>query len=261
MSEQQREGQPGWWPFSVPLPALPIPLRKNSNQAGQGSSITSPFSSLFSQSQWISSGKGADKEDAEAEAEGSAGAGITGGGDEGPEARPKGTKDRPRVQWLFDRAQMRRQGLMTEDEMRAPPKDQNDEQNSSPQDGDETTVQEHGEEEEEERNDANAGPTKRRMHINLPRRNKGPFTLANSKTPGWDQPWTPTAPAQARTRGQRGSKEGANGISNGQNGYEDDSDDGDPAAKQGQRKIGRKKQTLRRWLLHNNSVPLASHLI
>lgn len=252
MSEQERDGQPTWWPFSVPL-ALPIPLRKNSAQAGQGSSITSPFSSLFSQSQWIPSGKSVDKGDAEVDAEGSAGAGITGGSEDAADGRPKGTKDRPRVQWLFDRAQMRRQGLMTEDEMKAPPRD---EQNSSPVEDENTQL---GHEDEGGRNEDGAGPQKRRMHIPLPKRHKGPFTLANSKTPGWDQPWSPSAPPQARTRAQRGSKEGANGIDYGQNDYEDvDSDDGDPAGKVNRRGIGRSKLTLRRWILHNNSVPLAN---
>jgi hypothetical protein len=251
LSEAQREGQTAWWPFSLPLPPLPIPLRKNSGQQGQGSSLTSPFQSLFSQTQW-SSGKGAEKDDAEPEADGSAGAGIT-GGDDNTEARPK--KDRPRVQWLFDRAQMRRQGMMTEDELRAPQRDQNEEQASGSQNGEDSneTAQNKG----EERNDDNPDPPRRRiggMNIILPRRNKGPFTVANSKTPGWDQPWAPTTPAQARTRGQRGSKEGSNGINYDQD--EDGSDDPDPAAKSG--RLERSRLTLRRWILHNNSVPLVS---
>jgi hypothetical protein len=244
LSEAQREGHPGWWPFSLPLPPLHIPLRKNSAQQGQGSSLTSPFQSLFSQTQW-SSGKRAEKDDTDPEADGSA------GGDDGAEGRPK--KERPRVHWPFDRAQMRRQGTITEDELRASPREQNEEHPSGSQDGNENT--ETAQVEGEERNEDNTDTPKRRiggMHISLPRRNKGPFTVANSKSPGWDQPWAPTTPAQARTRGQRGSKEGANGVDYGRD--EGDSDDPDPAAKTG--KFGRSRQILRRWILHNNSVPL-----
>jgi hypothetical protein len=250
LSEAQREGQTAWWPFSLPLPPLPIPLRKNSGQQGQGSSLTSPFQSLFSQTQW-SSGKGAEKDDADPEVEASAGAGIT-ESDDSAEARPK--KDRPRVQWLFDRAQMRKQGMITEDESRAPQRDQNEERSSGSQNGEDSNETAHN---EEERNDDNPDPRRRRMggmSIILPRRNRGAFTAANSKSPGWDQPWAPTTPAQARTRGQRGSKEGSNVIDYDQD--EDGSDDPDPAAKSG--RLERSRLILRRWILHNNSVPLVS---
>jgi len=254
LSEAQREGQPAWWPFpSLPLPPLPLPLRKNSGQQGQGSSLISPFQSLFSQTQW-SSGKGAEKEDGDPEGEGSAEAATT-GGDDVPEGRPK--KDRPRVQWLFDRAQMRKQGLLTEDESPVSPRDQNEEQSSGSQNEGENVAP--APNTDLERNEDSAETPRRRksgMNISLPRRNRGPLTIANSKTPGWDQPWAPTIPPQARTRGQGQSKEGVNAIDFGENGYNDYSDNGDPTGKQ--REMGRRTQTLRRWILHDNSVPLVS---
>ena len=97
MSEPQ-QGQGTWWPFS--LPSVPIPLRRNSFQQGQGSSLTSPFQSLFAQTQRLIPVRAPDDKLEGPEAgqpNGSAGGAITSGDDE-ETPKPKSVKDRPRVQ-------------------------------------------------------------------------------------------------------------------------------------------------------------------
>ncbi|KAG9053735.1 hypothetical protein FS842_007317 [Serendipita sp. 407] len=164
------------------------------------------------------------------------------------------TKDKPRVQWLFDRAQVRKQGMVTEDEMRQQEGGQN--------------VQSNEEENEEEnytdREDENGNRVESRkpkgMHLSIPRRPKGPFTVANTKTPGWEQPWAPLAPpAVARIRGERGTKEGADvdPLNDDGNGNEDNNDPSGKSSKKRQKR----RQTLRRWILFNNSVPLLIRLL
>lgn len=259
MAELNREGQQGWWPFSLPLPPLPLPLRKNSQQ-GQASSLTSPFQALFSQP-WLNSSKSSDErmENGDAagpsgQADGSAGGGAT-GGDEENASKPK--KDRPRVQWLFDRAQVRKQGLLTEEEMRQPSRRLTDEGDSPRTEEDET---DYTDGEDENGNKIRRQRRGKGMHLNLPRRGKGPFTVSNSKTPGWEQPWSPIAPSQARVRGERGSKEGAHADELDDT-LDDGNDDLDPSAKLTQTKRQKRSQTLRRWILYNNSVPLLIRLL
>ncbi|PVG04589.1 hypothetical protein CPB86DRAFT_771277 [Serendipita vermifera] len=255
MSEPNREGQPGWWPFSLPLPPLPIPLRKNS-QLGQGSTLTSPFQSLFSQTQWITTSKQTQESDGLSKngEDGAAG----GSGEEGGTSRPRvltKEKDRPRVQWLFDRAQVRKQGLMTEEEMSRPPPEQAGEDHT---DGDEDNDTEHENDQGGSVDDEGNSKPRRRpggMHLKIPKRARATFTAANSKTPGWEQPWSPLPPAKARVKGERGSKEG-NGVSFEDPLNRDDDDEADPAAKSTKGRRYRRSQTLRGWLLYNNSVPL-----
>lgn len=254
MSEPQ-QGQATWWPFS--LPSVPIPLRKNSGQQGQGSSLTSPFQSLFAQTQWLIPTRAPEEKSEGLETgqpNGSAGGAVTGGDDEeAARARPKPVKDRPRVQWLFDRAQVRKQGWLTEEEMRQqPPRKQ-----TGDTEGQDNDIYVDDDEDHEEAEDENGNRIRRRLkrfdlQINIPRRGKGPFTVSNSKTPGWEQPWTPTAPPRARLRGQDG-KEGPNaqGVSLDENENDAYSDTIKALSKKQQR-----TQTFRTWILQNNAVPL-----
>jgi hypothetical protein len=248
MSEPNREGQPGWWPFSLPLPPLPIPLRKNS-QTGQGSTLTSPFQSLFSQTQWIYSGRQtqepADGPPKNAE--------DSSPGEESPQ-KPRlltKDKDRPRVQWLFDRAQVRKQGLMTEEEMSRPPRDQA----GSDQAEDDDNDTERGNDQQDNTDDEGTSKPRRRpgnMHLKIPKRTRATFTAANSKTPGWEQPWSPLPPPKAHIKGDKE----ANGSSYDDPLNREDDDEADPAAKSKNSRRYRRSQTLRGWLLYNNSVPL-----
>ncbi|KAG8777964.1 hypothetical protein FRC19_008280 [Serendipita sp. 401] len=144
--------------------------------------------------------------------------------------------------------------MVTEDEMRQQEGGQN--------------VQSNEEENEEEnytdREDENGNRVESRkpkgMHLSIPRRPKGPFTVANTKTPGWEQPWAPLAPpAVARIRGERGTKEGADvdPLNDDGNGNEDNNDPSGKSSKKRQKR----RQTLRRWILFNNSVPLLIRLL
>lgn len=258
LSEQQ-QAQVGWWPFTIP--ALPIPLRKNSGQPGPGSSLTSPFQSLFSQPQWMPVKGQEEKGDAtdNLTAQGSAGGGVATGDEEDNAKLRSATRDRPRVQWLFDRAQVRRQGWLAEHEIgqqRLSNRDEN-EANQRPDKGG-------GQEQEGElTEDENGNRMRRRLrgniHINIPRPNRTTFTVSNSRTPGWEQPWEPVAPPKARIRGEKGTEAPPNGTDLGSP-FREEGEEGEEDLSLSLRQTKRQKrtQTFRTWLLQNNSVPLVS---
>lgn len=269
LAEQQRMEQGGWWPFSIPipLPQLPIPLRKNSTEQRQGgSSLISPFQSLFSQTQWLSQDKNADNEKPDSPTSDTS-TSVPDGHGEGSKSRSAGKerdleKGRPirRVQWLFDRAQVRKQGLMTEDEMRHPARrssgDTNDGNLHENEDQDGDGVQS-GEDQ-----DATTPRGKRtaNLRLSIPKKARNIYTSPHSKTPGWDIPWSPAMPARARVKGDNNGGRYNDEFANGDH-PEDTDDEMDPAAKRKKANRERRKLTLRGWLLHNNAVPLVSGLL
>ncbi|KAG8835601.1 hypothetical protein FRC17_002193 [Serendipita sp. 399] len=267
LSEQNRDGQAGWWPF--PLTSIPNAIRKNLSTQGPAASLTSPFQSLFSQP-WLGTGKEpSEKVEGAGAAQSSrdsinssarATATVTGGVDseESPPRSKVLGKDKPRVQWLFDRAQVRKQGWLTDDELRQ----QGGNRNPPPADEENEEVADSDHEDE----NGNHAPSHRRprgMHLAIPRRNKGPFTVANTKTPGWDQPWAPLPPKRARVRAERGTKEGVDSdpLNDALGDIEGNEDEADPSGKSSKIKREKRRQTLRRWILFNNSVPLLIRLL
>lgn len=132
-------------------------------------------------------------------------------------------REKPRAQWLFDRVQVGK---------------------------DEVTDEGHNTENAAEESIHSSKPSTRRdLRLTLP---KGPFTVAQTKTPGWDTPWAPASPAPVHMRNTGQFSQFGEYTSD----RNFDPDDLDPSAK---RKLMRRSQrTLRGWLLHNSLVPLVS---
>lgn len=91
------------------------------------------------------------------------------------------------------------------------------------------------------------------LHIPMPTPS-APFTLAQTRTPGWDSPWSPRHPENAilhdpETGQSKAGNEGAGGESGAT--YEEE-----PKSLDGKSNWYRRKKKLRFFVLNHNSVPL-----